>query len=97
MNEPSDEFFRHALGTGCGRLVGVWRWRWRRGGAGCVCAALRAVLRRGGRCPCCAGRRFGVLPVDVQDRGYGPDSAARGVPQLQFLEVHGGAVLGHGC
>ena len=29
---------------------------------------------------------FGVLPVFVQDRGYGPDSAARGVPQLQFLD-----------
>ena len=42
------------------------------------------------------------MPVVVQDRGYGPDSAARGVPQLQFLDkvvtcpllrrlVHGGA------
>ena len=29
---------------------------------------------------------FGVLPVIVQDRGCGPDSAARGVPQLQFLD-----------
>ena len=27
-----------------------------------------------------------VLPVMVQDRVYGPDSAARGVPQLQFLD-----------
>ena len=26
-----------------------------------------------------------VLPVAVQDWGHGPDSAARGVPQLQFL------------
>ena len=113
VDELSDEFSRHALGKGAwavGRGVAVagLRWRWRLGGAGCVCAALRAVLRRGGRCPCCAGRRFGVLPVVVQDRGYGPDSAARGVPSLQFLDkvvtcpllrrqVHGGAVLGHGC
>ena len=49
-----------------GGAVWRWRWRWRRRGAGCVCAAFRAVLlRRGGRCP---GRRFGVLPVVVQDR-----------------------------
>ena len=27
-----------------------------------------------------------VLPVAVQDRVYGPDSAARGVPQLPFLD-----------
>ena len=27
-----------------------------------------------------------VLPVAVQDWGFGPDSAARGVPQLQFLD-----------
>ena len=26
------------------------------------------------------------MPVVVQDWGYGPDSAARGVPQLQFLD-----------
>ena len=74
-------------------VAGSRRLRWRRGGAGCVCAAFRAVLRRGGRCPCCAGRRRGfvqfldkviVLPVTVQDWGHGPDSAARVVPQLQF-------------
>ena len=51
---------------------------------------------------------FGVLPVIAQDREYGPDSAARGVPQLHFLDkvltcpllrrlVHEGAVLGQGC
>ena len=27
-----------------------------------------------------------VLPVIMQDRDFGPDSAARGVPQLQFLD-----------
>ena len=43
-----------------------------------------------------------VLPVIAQDRGFGPDSAACGVPKLQFLakevtcpllrrQVHGGA------
>ena len=81
---------------------GRWEERWPgrggfgggRGGAGCVCAAFRAVLRRGGRCPCGTGRRRGfvqfldeviVLPVAVHDWGHGPDSAARGVPQLQYL------------
>ena len=35
---------------------------WRPGGAGCDCAAFRAVFRRcGGRCPCCAGRRRGLV------------------------------------
>ena len=34
----------------------------RRGGAGCVFAAFRAVLRReGGRCLCCAGLRRGFV------------------------------------
>ena len=40
MNEPSYEFFRHALGKGVGGGRGVavagLRWRWRRGMAGCV-------------------------------------------------------------
>ena len=27
-----------------------------------------------------------VLPVIVQDSGCGPDCAARGVPQVQFLD-----------
>ena len=47
---------------------------------------MRVLSSSGGRCPCCAGRRRGivqfmdkvVLPVVVQDRGSGPDSAARG-------------------
>ena len=76
----------------------MWRWRGCGGGGGgaglaAFRAAFGAVLRRGGRCPCCAGRRRGivqlldyvVLPVIVQDRGFGSDNAARGVPQLQFL------------
>ena len=79
-------------------MVGVWRW-WGcgGGGGGALLAAFRAAcafVRRGGRCPCCAGRRRGlvqfmdkvVLPVVVQHRSFGPDSAARGVPQLQFLD-----------
>ena len=76
----------------------VWRW-WGcgGGGGGAGLAAFRAAcafLRRGGRCPCCAGRRCElvqfmdkvVLPVVVQDMGFGSDSAARCVPQLQFLD-----------
>ena len=83
--------WRHRLrffnlgGAGWGGVaVAGLRRRWR-GGAGCVCLAFCALLRLCGRCPCCAGRVFGVLPV-VQDRGSGPDSAARGVLQLQFLD-----------
>ena len=72
-------------------MVGVWRWRGCGGGGGgaglAAFLAACAFLRRGGRCPCCAGRRFGivqlmdkvVLPVVVQDRGFHPDTAPRGL------------------
>ena len=67
-------------------MAGSRRLWWGGAGRAAFLAAFRAVLRRGGRCPCCAGRRRGfvqfmdkvvVLPVVVQDWGYGPDSAAR--------------------
>ena len=67
-----DEFFRHALGKGVGGGRGVAAVAAGRGWLRC------AFLRRGGRCPCCAGRRRGlvqfmdkvvVLPVVVQDTG----------------------------
>ena len=47
MDELSDEFFRHALGKGAGRLVGEWRWRGCGGGggsAGLAAFVLRFVL-----------------------------------------------------
>ena len=34
-----------------------------RGGAGCVCAAFRALLRLCGRCPCCADRVLVSCPL----------------------------------
>ena len=35
-----------------------------RGGAGCVsCCVCAVLLRRGGRCPCCAGRRRGLVQL----------------------------------
>ena len=71
---------------GCGGVVAAGR-------AGCVCAAFRALLRRGGRCPCCADRRCGCpafgqgcLARCCARLGFGPDSAVRGVPQLQFSD-----------
>ena len=84
MNVPSYEFFRHALVKGVGGWSGCGGGGFAvavaAGGAGCVCAEFRAVLRRGGRCPWCAGRRRGLV-------GHGPDSAARRVPQLQFSDL----------
>ena len=81
-----------------------------RSGAGCVSCCV-CFLRRGGRCPCCAGRRRGivqfmdkvVLPTVVQGGGFGPDSAAR-ASAVAVLGQGGdmpvvattGAVLGHG-
>ena len=80
-------------------MVGVWRWRGGGGGGGgaglaAFRAAFRAFFRRGGRCPCCAGRRLGLssswtrlsCPSLCKTGVFGPDSAARGVPQLQFLD-----------
>ena len=87
MNELSDEFCRHALGMGVGGGQGVGGGGVAvavAGGAGCVSCCVCAFLRRGGRCPCCPGQ--GCLARVVQDWGHGPDSAARGVPQLQFWD-----------
>ena len=86
-----------------------------RGGAGCVscCFALffdvvvDVTVVQVGRLGIVQLLDKVVLPVLVQDMGFGPDSAARGVPQLQFLnklltcpllrrQVRLGAVLGPG-
>ena len=68
--------------------VAVWRWRGCGGGGGGDWTACRVAFRDVAVVdPCCAGPQRGVvLPVVVQERGYGPDSAARGVPQLQLLD-----------
>ena len=69
---------------------------WRRGGAGSVAGGTLAVLRRrGGRCPCCAGRSTWVvqfldkavfMPVACR-QCWGPDVQITVVfPQLQLLK-----------